>query len=268
MPFVVLAVLLGQPLAAVRCAAVSSTSTARDGNDGNGKEEGEIGVGFVVNVPSFPGTGSGAVEFPAGSDGRSVCVEVFAVWGLLIAVCVLLAVSAMAVGFLQIGERRVRREFWEVRSLGSSAEGNYGAEGPGYVYDTNGAGMSRGVGFAPTVMAPPPRGAWDGFEKPGLVERDEEVMNIPMGPERAGIDEDAVIMNRPITIARLRGGDGVFPRGVGYHDPLGPPATRRVYQGSRSYRSGSITAIEETAESPTRPRRADGMGFPSDPRRS
>ncbi|KAL2259689.1 hypothetical protein VTK26DRAFT_6527 [Humicola hyalothermophila] len=191
----------------------------------------------------------------------------FAAWGLLLAVCILLAVSAMAVGFMQMRERRMRREFWEVGSLAYS-HGDYGAGRPEYVHRAEGVGPSKGVGIAPSVVVMPatsPRSELDGFEKPGLVHREEAVANIPMGLEMAGNSDDAVLMNRPITIARLRGADGVFPRGVGYHDPLGPPATRRVYQGPRSFRSGSVSA-NETAGSGTRLRHADGVGLPSDPR--
>ncbi|KAK4144432.1 uncharacterized protein C8A04DRAFT_27889 [Dichotomopilus funicola] len=86
-PFVALTVVLGLPMADFSCSAVRE----------NGK--------FEISAP--PSLASGRMAFA--TDGRSACSRLFAVWTLLIVVCVLFTLSALSIVFLQLGQKQLQR---------------------------------------------------------------------------------------------------------------------------------------------------------------
>ncbi|SPQ18406.1 fa6699b5-46ae-45ca-b9f7-97d877b21589 [Thermothielavioides terrestris] len=95
-PFFALAVVLGLPLRGARCAAVTPASGA-----------------FEITAPPGAPPAIGRITVPA--DGRAACSRLFVVWGLLIVLCVLFAVSAVSVGVLDFGERQLRKAIFAVR---------------------------------------------------------------------------------------------------------------------------------------------------------
>jgi hypothetical protein len=231
-PLALLAALLGPPLAtAARCTAVTEPKA-------------QFSITTVLGSIALPGS--------------DACVRAFAAWVLLLVACASLVVSVLAVGCLRLRERRGRREFWEIKGGGSE----------------EGVGDGRGFAVAVGAGAGPKRGGgdWDvmrgGWEKPGLVSRaEEQVMHIPMAPERVGDSDDALLMNRPVTIARVRAGNGgTVPGGWGYGASGGQRSMGRVYQGSRRYRSSSVSRDEDVAGLAPRFRRADAVGLPGNPR--
>ncbi|KAK3945216.1 hypothetical protein QBC46DRAFT_243118, partial [Diplogelasinospora grovesii] len=84
-PFVIIALVLGIPLD-----SQIGTCSAFEGD-------------FSISLPL-----SQNLNFP-NQDGKGICLKLFSVWGLLVAVCALLAISALAVGFLGLGERQLAR---------------------------------------------------------------------------------------------------------------------------------------------------------------
>lgn len=86
-PFIVVSVVLGQPLSYTSCSELPKTSAA---NTFLALPVGNKGLSYVIFV--------GAQQ--------TTCYEIMAVWGLLIVLCVLFTVSAIAAGFLFIGKRR------------------------------------------------------------------------------------------------------------------------------------------------------------------
>jgi hypothetical protein len=83
----VFVIALGPPLVSANCAAIGTS----------GK--------FIITAP--PGTSFGRIAFHR--DGRARCVEMFAVWGLFVAVCGLFVVSALAAGMSFIAGRKAKR---------------------------------------------------------------------------------------------------------------------------------------------------------------
>lgn len=192
-PCVAITIVLGLPMADVSCAAIAT----------NGK--------FEITTP--PGSSFGRVSFP--SDGRASCVRLLAVWVLLIVLCALFTLTALSIGFLDLGERQLRKAIFAVRDepRGGGGGGFYGQE----------MGESRGRGFVPT-QAPPPRPDWSAprNEGPGMNEYYD-----PTAPPRPSVAEDRLNLNRPITVAPSRGGNSGFG-GQGYDDTLGPPPAARM----------------------------------------
>jgi len=96
-PFIVFAALLGNPLSIVSCGDLpKATSTLNT---------------TVILLQSSPNKLPGSVMTLTNfvDAEQTLCYESMAVWGLLIALCVLFAVSAFAAGLLFIGKRRLQR---------------------------------------------------------------------------------------------------------------------------------------------------------------
>jgi len=131
LPFLVITIIIGRPLDDTQCSAV--------------KEQGT----FEITAPE--GSPFGKIEFA--SDGRAACMKLMAVWGFLIALCVLFAVSALSVGFLDMGERQLNKAIFAVRDDPTGGVG-MGGGGYGYGYEQ---GMSEAGrrGFTPTPRAQP-----------------------------------------------------------------------------------------------------------------
>ncbi|KAK4098599.1 hypothetical protein N658DRAFT_431793, partial [Parathielavia hyrcaniae] len=106
-PLVVIATVVGLPLADANCADVSP----------NGRLE--------VAVP--PANSVGRIVFP--SNGRAACSRLFTVWGLLIAACALFALSALSVAFLLLGERQLNKAVFAVREEPGRGEGGFYGQG-------------------------------------------------------------------------------------------------------------------------------------------
>lgn len=86
-PFLVVAILLGQPLSVTTCSDLPN-------------EQGSV----VLPLAASAGQPVSYVVFSGA--GRTVCYEIMAVWGLVLALCVLFATSSIAAGFLYLGKRR------------------------------------------------------------------------------------------------------------------------------------------------------------------
>ncbi|KAK3905754.1 hypothetical protein C8A05DRAFT_41331 [Staphylotrichum tortipilum] len=191
-PFVAITIALGLPMADAQCASVSA----------NGK--------FEITAP--PGSQIGKITFAR--DGRAACTKLFAAWVLLIVVCAGFAVSALAVGFLDLGERQLRKAIFAVREepQGSGA-------GVPYVQGTS---DFRGRGFAPTP-APPSRVDWSApAARNGAPEMDQ------YGDPRPSFADDQLNLNRPITLAPPRMGPRMGGGGGRYEETLGQPAAARM----------------------------------------
>ncbi|OAA62896.1 hypothetical protein SPI_04436 [Niveomyces insectorum RCEF 264] len=100
-PFIVFAAVLGGPLSATTCSAlpVLSKSNASAGflalavgSSGNDAENNTSTANYILLV----------------GDNQTTCYAIMAVWGLLIALCVLFALSGLATGLLFLGQRRAR----------------------------------------------------------------------------------------------------------------------------------------------------------------
>lgn len=186
LPFLAITVSLGLPMADAQCAGVSA----------NGK--------FEITAP--PGSKVGKITFAR--DGRAACTKLFAAWVLLIVVCAGFVVSALAVGFLDLEERQLRKAIFAVREVPQGSVP--------YVQETS---DFRGRGFAPTP-APPSRVDWSAQPGNDMPEVDE------YGNLRPSITEDRLNLNRPITLAPPRGRMG---GGAGrYEEPLDQPAAARM----------------------------------------
>ncbi len=205
LPFLAITVSLGLPMADAQCAAVPAT----------GK--------FEITAP--PGSKVGKIAFPR--DGRAACTKLFAAWVLLVVVCAAFVVSALAVGFLDLEERQLRKAIFAVREEPQPVGGG----GPPYVQET---GDFRGRGFAPTP-APPSRVDWSAQGRNETPEVDE------YGNPRPSIAEDRLNLNRPVTLAPPRGRMGTAER---YEESLDQPVPARM----------------------PRMRPEDGFGLPGNPR--
>ncbi|KAB5578724.1 hypothetical protein GE09DRAFT_1052700 [Coniochaeta sp. 2T2.1] len=89
LPFMVIAIVVGQPLSLTTCSDLPSNSTSH----------------VALPISSLPGKPVSYVVFSGGA-GQTTCYELMAVWGLVIALCCLFAISAIAAGFLFLGKRR------------------------------------------------------------------------------------------------------------------------------------------------------------------
>ncbi|EON95974.1 hypothetical protein UCRPA7_8493 [Phaeoacremonium minimum UCRPA7] len=89
-PFIVIAVVLGQPLSYTTCSELPK----------HAKQNSYLAVPLTTK-------NNGAVSYVFFVGGeQTTCYEIMAVWGLMIALCVLFAISAIAAGFLFLGKRR------------------------------------------------------------------------------------------------------------------------------------------------------------------
>jgi hypothetical protein len=194
-PAVIITIILGLPMADAKCPSVAE----------NGK--------FEVTTP--PGSAVGKVSFPG--DGRAACQRLVAVWVLLIVVCALFALSALSVGFLDLGERQLRKAIFAVREEprgGNIGGGYYSQE----MEDT------RGRGFGPTP-ATQPGATWSAVGNDGSGMMNDYGYQTP--PLRPSIGEDRLNLNRPVTLAPPRGGNRAAGTALRYEEPLGqPPAAR------------------------------------------
>jgi hypothetical protein len=86
-PFIVFAVILGQPLSLTTCSDLPTTASH-----------------VALPISTLAGQPVSYVVFSGA--GQTVCYELMAVWGLMIALCVLFAMSAVTAGFLFLGKRR------------------------------------------------------------------------------------------------------------------------------------------------------------------
>ncbi|KAJ9150347.1 hypothetical protein NKR23_g3852 [Pleurostoma richardsiae] len=86
-PFIVIAVVLGQPLSSTTCSELPKTNSA---NTFLALPVGNKGLSYVLFV--------GAQQ--------TTCYELMAVWGLIIVLCVLFTASGIAALFLFLGKRR------------------------------------------------------------------------------------------------------------------------------------------------------------------
>ncbi len=94
-PFIVIAAVLAQPLSYTTCSELPKA-----GGDGGAN------LTTILALPPGNDTGSQmSYGFFAGAE-QGTCYELNAVWGLVIALCVLFAISAVASGFLFLGKRR------------------------------------------------------------------------------------------------------------------------------------------------------------------
>jgi hypothetical protein len=84
----VVAIILGQPLSITTCSDLPN-------------EPGRVLLPLVAPT----GQGVSYVVF-SGAAGQTTCYELMAVWGLVIALCILFAISAISAGFLYLGKRR------------------------------------------------------------------------------------------------------------------------------------------------------------------
>ncbi|KAL1867933.1 hypothetical protein VTK73DRAFT_3898 [Phialemonium thermophilum] len=99
-PFIVIAVILGQPLSSTTCSALPKP---------NRLSSLPIPEAHRVGYPTF-----------VAAAGRPACYELMAAWGLAIALCVLFTISAVAATFLFVGKRRAEAA---ERKLGGSSRG-------------------------------------------------------------------------------------------------------------------------------------------------
>lgn len=138
-PFLVVAIILGQPLSITTCSDLSN-ETGR--------------VMLPVSAPS--GERVSYVVFSGA--GRTTCYELMAVWGLLIALCVLFATSAIAAGFLYLGKRR---------ATSAASFGRYPAMNESQIEMAPPKGsFSRSPSSAGSFDGPPYQRAEDGYGGP------------------------------------------------------------------------------------------------------
>ncbi|KAK3309874.1 uncharacterized protein B0T15DRAFT_506610 [Chaetomium strumarium] len=193
--FVAIAVVLGLPLGDTRCAAVAA----------NGR--------FEITAP--PGTAFGRIAFP--TDGRAACLKLHIVWGVLIAVCVLFAVSALSVAFLDMGERQLARAMFAAKR-----EPRGGAGGAtSYIRPINEPSSRE---FAPTAIAQPDA-TWNAAGSAGTGTNEFGYSN---APPRPSFGEDRLNLNRPVTIGQSRVGGTMTSSGSGYGEVLDQPAAARL----------------------------------------
>ncbi|KAK4240440.1 hypothetical protein C8A03DRAFT_13221 [Achaetomium macrosporum] len=222
--FIAAAVVLGLPLGDTRCAAVAP----------NGR--------FEITAP--PGTSFGRIVFSG--DGKAACSKLLIVWGVLIAVCVLFAVSALSAAFLDMGERQLSTAMAaakeESRGVGRAAS---------YRRGVNGSGNRE---FAP-MLAAQPAATWTavGSERAGP----NDFGYLAAAP-RPGIGEERLNLNRPVTINPARAGNSMISTGSGYGESLEQPPAVRMRQpplgngfglpGNPRGGSGKATASNESMD--------------------
>jgi hypothetical protein len=86
-PFVVFAIILGQPLSITTCSDLPVNASH-----------------VALPISSLAGQPVSYVVFSGA--GQTTCYELMAVWGLMIALCILFAVSSISALFLFLGKRR------------------------------------------------------------------------------------------------------------------------------------------------------------------
>jgi len=120
-PFLVFAVILGQPLSLTTCSDLPKTASH-----------------VALPISTLPGKPVSYIVF-SGAGGQAVCYELMAVWGLMIALSVLFATSAVSAGFLFVGKRR---------GLGAAGGGGGmgGGEGGGHAMNESQIEMAHGGG--------------------------------------------------------------------------------------------------------------------------
>lgn len=173
-PFVALTVVLGLPMADLSCSAVRET----------GK--------FGISAP--PSLASGRMTFA--TDGRSACSRLFAVWTLLIVVCVLFTLSALSIVFLQLGQKQLQRAIL----AGKNDPMAYNQEGV----------STRG--FTPTPAVQPGYGEAGGYGYGGA----------------GGYADDRLNLNRAVPVPPARSGSRAGAGNYIYEESLGQPPAARV----------------------------------------
>ncbi|KAB5549625.1 hypothetical protein GE09DRAFT_1241285 [Coniochaeta sp. 2T2.1] len=159
LPFMVIAIVLGQPLSLTTCSDLPSNSTSH----------------VALPISSLPGKPVSYVVFSGGA-GQTTCYELMAVWGLVIALCCLFAISAIAAGFLFLGKRRGKRSGSQGSYLGSDDGSppmsprvvNHGYEGGRDMGDARIVDRGQGGEQPMEVNATPrgsPRGSMDGNQQ-------------------------------------------------------------------------------------------------------
>jgi len=98
-PFIVIAAVLGQPLSYTTC-----SDLPKAGPDGGNNTTTTLNTLLAAPAGADAGSQMSYQTFTQAEQGT--CLQLNAVWGLSIALCVLYAVSAVAAAFLFIGQRR------------------------------------------------------------------------------------------------------------------------------------------------------------------
>lgn len=132
-PFAVFAVILGQPLSITTCSDLPSNANHV-----------ALPISSVAGQPVSYLVFSGA--------GQTTCYELMAIWGLMIALCVLFTITAVTALFLLLGKRRGGGGPGKGSMPGSPRMGSYAGSMPGS--PMSGPPMS-------------PRGSFDGPPSPG-----------------------------------------------------------------------------------------------------
>ncbi len=94
-PFIVIAAVLGQPLSYTTCSVLPKAGDGAPASNTSAL----LGLGTTDTGAQM------SYGFFAGAE-QTLCYELNAVWGLTIALSVLFAISAVATGFLFLGQRR------------------------------------------------------------------------------------------------------------------------------------------------------------------
>ncbi|KAL1843828.1 hypothetical protein VTJ49DRAFT_7179 [Mycothermus thermophilus] len=203
-PFLVLAILLGRPLDGVQCAAVSSEGGLAVGlGPSNNRataigsdEDDDIDFDLDLDVDSGSGSGgSGVIHFP--TDGRTTCTLLMAVWGLLLVLCILFPISALAVKLLETSEKGARAG---KASLDDASYSSYSDQGS-MMSEASGEGVGEGRNwFRPTPRAVPGPGEqrmmYPDEERGGYDDAPDPVT----AAERSSAWGDQLILNRPVTL--------------------------------------------------------------------
>lgn len=139
-PFIVFAVILGQPLSLTTCSALP-TKTSH----------------VALPISTLPGKPISYIVFSGA--GQTVCYELMAVWGLMIALCILFTMSAVSAGFLLLGKRR-----------GQTASGGMGGGMGAYPMNDSQIEMANAKGDdfsrSPSIGPPNGGGYTGGFNEP------------------------------------------------------------------------------------------------------
>jgi hypothetical protein len=136
-PFIVFAVIIGQPLSLTTCSDLPTTTSH-----------------VALPISAIPGQPVSYVVFSGA--GQTVCYELMAVWGLMISLCVLFALSAVSAGFLFLGKRRSQRALGGGGGMqgmaamsgggGAPGMGGYFPGGGGYPLNESQIEMARSSG--------------------------------------------------------------------------------------------------------------------------
>ena len=88
----VVAIIIGQPLSMTSCSDLPKQNSQ-------------------VLLPIASNKGQTISYVVLTGAGQATCYELMALWGLTIALCILLAASAITAGFLYLGKRRAQADF-------------------------------------------------------------------------------------------------------------------------------------------------------------